>query len=94
MDMRRSLGELLDAAAGGERIRIERDRRPLAYLVPIEDGERLSEVRDTIRANRLQALDDIIEFAARMRDLYPRDPNAPDAASAIRADRDRDEPRR
>lgn len=94
MDMRRSLGELLDAAAGGERIRIERDRRPLAYLVPIEDGERLSEVRDTIRANRLQALDDIIEFAARMRDRYPRDPNAPDAASAIRADRDRDEPRR
>ena len=30
MDMRRSLGEILDAASAGERIVIERDHKPLA----------------------------------------------------------------
>ena len=42
MDMRKKLGEILDAASAGERILIERDHRPLAYLVSVEDGQRLS----------------------------------------------------
>ena len=38
MDMRKRLGEILDAASAGERILIERDHRPLAYLVSVEEG--------------------------------------------------------
>ena len=41
MDMRKRLGEILDAASAGERILIERDHRPLAYLVSVEEGEQL-----------------------------------------------------
>ena len=41
MDMRKRLGEILDAASAGERILIERDHRPLAYLVSVEDAARL-----------------------------------------------------
>lgn len=92
MDMRRSLGEILDAVAAGERIRIERDHKLMAFLVPVEDGRRLTEASDAIRARRLKALDDMAEFAQRMREKYPPDPAAPDAATAVRMDRDRDEP--
>ena len=38
MDMRKRLGEILDAASAGERILIERDHKPLAYLVSVEEG--------------------------------------------------------
>ena len=88
MDMRRRFGEILDAAAAGERIIIERDHKPLAYLVPVEDGRRLSDTSDAIRERRLRALDEIVEFASRMREKYP---DGPDAATAVRMDRDRDE---
>ena len=44
--MRKKLGEILDAASAGERILIERDHRPLAYLVSVEDGQRLSATAD------------------------------------------------
>lgn len=88
MDMRRRLGEILDAAAAGERIIIERDHRPLAYLVPVEDGRRLSDARDAIRERRLRALDEIVEVASRIREKYPQ---GPDAATAVRMDRDRDD---
>ena len=40
MDMRKRLGEILDAASAGERILIERDHRPLAYLVSVEYAAR------------------------------------------------------
>ncbi len=92
MDMRKHLGEILDAVEAGERIRIERDRRLMAFLVPIEDGRRLSDASDEIRARRLQALEDIVDFAERMRAKYPEADGAPDAATAVRLDRDRDEP--
>jgi prevent-host-death family protein len=38
MDLRRRLGEILDAASAGESIPIERDRRPLACLVSVEEA--------------------------------------------------------
>ena len=41
LDLRRSLGSILDAASAGERFLIERDHRPLAMLVSVEDGARL-----------------------------------------------------
>jgi len=43
MDMRKRLGEILDAASAGERILIERDHRPLAYLISVEDAQRLAQ---------------------------------------------------
>ena len=92
MDMRRRLGEILDAASAGERILIERDHRPLAYLVSVEDGGRLDAVSDEVRRRRLAAIDRLEVFAAEMAKKYPPQPGDPDAAAAVRMDRDRDEP--
>ena len=58
MDMRKRLGEILDAASAGERILIERDHRPLAYLVSVEDAARLDPTeprRSSVRSRRLIA---------------------------------------
>ena len=44
MDMRKRLGEILDAASAGEKILIERDHRPLAYLVSVEEGQRIGSI--------------------------------------------------
>lgn len=71
MDMRRRLGEILDAASAGERILIERDHRPLAYLVPIEDGHRLDPDREALLAQRMDALDRLRAHGERMRELHP-----------------------
>jgi len=57
LDLRRSLGAILDAASAGERFVIERDRRPLAMLVSVEDGRRLEPDEEEARARRLAALD-------------------------------------
>jgi prevent-host-death family protein len=92
MDMRKRFGEILDAASAGERILIERDHRPLAYLVSVEDGQRLSATADEIRRRRLAALDRLTAFAEEMAIKHPRQPGDPDAATAVRLDRDRDEP--
>ena len=91
MDMRKRLGEILDAASAGERILIERDHRPLAYLVSIEDGGRLDPMSDEVRRRRLAAIDRLEVFAAEMAKKYPAQPGDPDAAAAVRMDRDRDE---
>ncbi len=92
MDMRKRLGEILDAASAGERILIERDHRPLAYLVSVEDGERLSQVSDDVRNRRLAALDRLEAFGKEMRSKYPPQPGELDAVASVRLDRDRDEP--
>ncbi len=92
MDMRRRLGEILDAASAGERILIERDHRPLAYLVSVEDGGRLDAAGDEVRRRRLAALDRLEVFAAEMATKYPMKPGDLDAAALIRLDRDRDDP--
>lgn len=91
MDMRKRLGEILDAASAGERILIERDHRALAYLVSVEEGRRLDAVSEEVRERRLAALDRLEVFAAEMAKKHPPQPGDPDAATAIRMDRDRDD---
>ena len=88
MDMRKRLGEILDAASAGERILIERDHRPLAYLVSVEEGASLGESPDELRERRFAALDRIDDFARRMAIEYPSKPGDLSAAEWIRWDRD------
>lgn len=71
MDMRRRLGEILDAASAGERILIERDHRPLAYLVSVEDGDRLDPDREALLAQRMDALERLMTHGEEMRKKYP-----------------------
>jgi prevent-host-death family protein len=93
MDLRRRLGEILDAASAGERILIERDRRPLAYLVSVEEGERLAPDSEALVARRLAALDDLAAFAARMHQKYGPPADGMTEEEWMRWDRDhRDDP--
>ena len=82
MDLRRRMGELLDQASAGERIVVERDRRPLAALVPYEDALRLEESPADARARALAALDRLEAFAQRFA------AGSESGAHAIRAERD------
>ena len=88
MDMRRRLGEILDAASAGERILIERDHRPLAYLVSVEEGASLGESPDELRERRYAALDRIDAFARRMEIEHPTQPGDLSAVEWMRWDRD------
>jgi prevent-host-death family protein len=88
MEMRKRLGEVLDAASAGERILIERDHRPLAYLVSVEEGASLGESADDLRERRLAALGRIDDFARRMAIEHPPQPGDLSAAEWIRWDRD------
>lgn len=88
LDLRRSLGALLDAASAGERILIERDRRPVAMLVSVEDGRRLDPDPEDRRRRRLAALDRLAALAAEQRAVHAEGPSA---ADAIRLERDRDD---
>lgn len=85
MDLRRRLGEVLDRAAAGERIVIERDRRPMAILVPYADANLASESDEQRRLRIDAALESLRIFGERMRKKYP---GGPDAVTAIRMDRD------
>lgn len=91
MQLRQKVGEFLDAASAGERIVIERDRRPLAMLVSYEDGVRLGETRDEKRARFLSALSRLDEIRQREAQRNPRRPSDPDAVELIRQDRSRDD---
>ena len=75
MDMRKRLGEILDAASAGERILIERDHRPLAYLISVEDAQRLDPDREQLVAQRIAALDRLMALGEEMRgkDYEPDD---------------------
>jgi prevent-host-death family protein len=89
MDMRKRLGEILDAASAGERILIERDHRPLAYLVSVEDGQRLDPDRDELLAQRIKALDNLLAHGAEMRKKYPDPDDALTTAEWLREEHDR-----
>ena len=89
MDMRKRLGEILDAASAGERILIERDHRPLAYLVSVEDGQRLSPDQDERRRRRLAALDRLEAFGKEMREKHPPPDDGLTDAEWIRRDHER-----
>ena len=88
MDLRKRLGEILDAASAGERILIERDHKPLAFLVSVEDAERLEPDKDEVLRRQLEALDRLVAFGKRMRAKYPPQPGEMTAAQAVRWDRD------
>jgi prevent-host-death family protein len=84
LDVRRRFGQLLDEAAAGERIVIERAGIPLAALVPLTDLADSDPAR--ARERQLAAL-------AETRRLVAEAPPAPrgwDAGRFLRRDRDRD----
>jgi len=88
LEVRRRFGQLLDEAAAGERIVIERAGIPLAALVPLGDLAGTDPGRAAER--QLAAL-------AEIRRLVAEAPPAPagwDAARFMRSDRDRDDPGR
>ncbi|HEX5465863.1 MAG TPA: type II toxin-antitoxin system prevent-host-death family antitoxin [Candidatus Limnocylindrales bacterium] len=87
LDLRQHLGQLLDAASAGERFVVERNRRPLAMLVSIEDGRRLDDDPADRRARALAALDRLAALGAR---LAEERPSALTALEAVRRERDRD----
>ena len=89
MDMRKRLGEILDAASAGERILIERDHRPLAYLVSVEDGQRLDPDVEALVARRIVALDRLAELGRRMRERYPEPDDGLTDAEWLHQERER-----
>jgi prevent-host-death family protein len=88
MDLRRSLGAILDAASAGERIVIERDHKPVAVLISPEDARRFDEEREERIQRSLAALDRLDAFSKRMAAKHPRQPGDPDAATLVRQMRD------
>ena len=86
--LRARLGEVLDRASAGERITIERDHRPLAVLVSPEDAARLEPDEDERMKRRLEALDRLDALSKRLAQEGAWPPDAPDAATAVREDRD------
>jgi antitoxin (DNA-binding transcriptional repressor) of toxin-antitoxin stability system len=85
LNLRQSLGRILDEASAGERFVIERDHQPLAMLVSVEDGRRLDEDADARIARMDVALERLARLGDRLRERYP---DGPDAATAVRIDRD------
>ena len=80
LDVRRRFGRIIDEAAAGERIVIERAGQPIAAIVPLSD---LAQVDPELRRGaRLAALDEIARMARRR----PFPPGF-DAAAAIKAGR-------
>ncbi len=68
LDVRKHFGELLDEAAAGERIVIERAGQPRAALVSLEDLRALDPEQERLR--RATALDEIRRMA-RLRPVPP-----------------------
>lgn len=80
LDVRKHFGQLLDEAAGGERLIIERAGLPVAALVPLSDLPEMN--RDERVRRRREAIDDI----ARLARQRPVDRTV-DAATLIREQR-------
>lgn len=88
MDLRKHLGEILDAAAAGELIAIERDGRPMAVLVTPEAAMRMDEDEGARVARGLAALDRLDEFRERMARLHPGPDDGLTTAEWIQRDRE------
>jgi antitoxin (DNA-binding transcriptional repressor) of toxin-antitoxin stability system len=88
LDLRRSLGAILDAASAGERFLIERDHRPVAVLVSVEEGRKLDGDPEERRRRTLAALDRLDAIGRAQR---ARHPGGPPAVDAVRLERDRDD---
>lgn len=85
LELRRSLGRILDAASAGERFLIERDHRPLAMLVSVEDGRRLDEEEVARRQRALDALDRLVQLGEAIASEHP---SPLGATAAVRLDRE------
>jgi prevent-host-death family protein len=80
LDVRRRFGQIIDEAAAGERIVIERAGQPIAAIVPLSDLALVDPERR--KAERLAAIDNVVRMARRLR----IDPDF-DAAAVIRKQR-------
>lgn len=89
MDLRRSLGQILDEASAGERFVIERDHKPLAVLVSIEDAARLEGDPVEAQKRRDAAWTALEEWRERVLADRDRGEPGPTAVEFIRADRER-----
>lgn len=63
LDVRRRFGQIVDEAAAGERIVIERAGQPIAAIVPLSDLALVDPERRM--AQRLAAVDQIVRLARR-----------------------------
>jgi len=90
LDLRKQLGAILDAASAGERFLVERDHKPVAMLVSVEDGQRLDEDEGERRRRSLAALDRMVEWGKAMRASGAFD-GLPSSEVLIREERDRDD---
>lgn len=91
MGLRARLGEILDAASAGERIVIERDHKPMALLVPYEDRVRLDTDEQERIKRSMEALDRLVARGKWLRASGRIPADAPDAVTAIREERARDD---
>jgi prevent-host-death family protein len=91
MDLRARLGQILDAASAGERIVIERDHKPMAVLIPYEEAVRLDPDEQERIKRSLAALDRLVARGKWFRASGLMPPDAPDAVTAIREERARDD---
>ena len=87
LDLRRSLGRILDEASAGQRFLIERDRRPLAMLISVEEAAHLDEPTDEARARRLAAIEALEAFRDRVVARAGGE-RQPSAAELVRRGRD------
>ncbi len=70
-ELRMKLGEILDAASAGETILVERDHKPLVYVLSVEAGQAL-EAHDDAIARELAALDALAAIGDAWRQTHPR----------------------
>ena len=88
-ELRAKLGEILDAASAGEKILVERDHKPLAYLIsPEEEAARNVIDREARIERELRALDELVAFGQTWAAAHPRQPGDMTAAEWVRWDRD------
>jgi antitoxin (DNA-binding transcriptional repressor) of toxin-antitoxin stability system len=88
MDLRRSLGRILDEASAGERFLIERDHKPLAVLVSVEDASRLEDDPEEVRRQREAAFEALDDWGRRYRAMLPPDHEELDVVEWLRRDRE------
>lgn len=88
MDLRRSLGRILDEASAGERFLIERDHKPMAVLVSVEEAQRLNPDSEEARKQREAAWEALEDWRRRYRESRSPEDDEPNAVDWLRADRE------